>query len=454
MDYTTEMITAIAGQVVAVMKETLEPDGENQGIAVIETQMREILRQVGVTALGQYLSGLSKAEAPKITCPCGGELVYQREREASLVSVFGRVRYHRSYYAGCACRQGQAPLDQQLGLKPGGVSAGLSELLALGGVELAFEQAGRWVEKYLLFRVSENTIRSATEARGAQRQQQEQGWIQNSQDEAWLQARQRHLGAAPKRLYGSIDAAKARIEPRCPEQKAQRSEAFRDLKVGCWYELEAVPPSQQSRRQREKYDREQQVFRAKDLRYYCDLIEAKQFGQLVWATGCRVMADYATELIFVCDGAVWIWNLVSQYYPQAVQIVDWYHATEHLEKIASLAFAQADERQAWLAQTKEALWNGDVQAVIRACRQLTDRCPKVQAEIPYFVNNEQRMDYARFRAKGYAIGSGTIESACKQIVGQRLRKPGAQWTIDGAVQTAKARATWLSGEWNSLPLAF
>lgn len=183
-------------------------------------------------------------------------------------------------------------------------------------------------------------------------------------------------------------------------------------------------------------------------------MEAKQFGQLVWATGCRVMADTATELIFVCDGAVWIWNLVSQYYPQAVQIVDWYHATEHLEKIATLAFAQTDERQAWLAESKDALlWNGEVQAVIRACQQLTDRCPKVLAEIPYFVNNEPRMDYAHFRAAGYAIGSGTIESACKKIVAQRLRKPGAQWTTAGAVQTAKARATWLSGEWDSLPLA-
>lgn len=64
------------------------------------------------------------------------------------------------------------------------------------------------------------------------------------------------------------------------------------------------------------------------------------------------------------------------------------------------------------------------------------------------------MDYARFRSLGYAIGSGTIESACKQIVVQRLRKSGAQWITDGAVRTAKARAAWLSGEWDSLPLAF
>lgn len=453
MDYTTEMITAMAGQVVAVMKETLETGGAKQGISEIETQMREILRQVGAAALGQYLSGLSTPEAPKIACGCGGELVYQRERGASLISVFGRVRYRRSYYAGCTCGKGQAPLDQKLGLKPGGASAGLAELLALGGIELAFEQGRRWLEKYLLFRVSENTIRSATEARGAQRQAQEQVWKANSQDAAWLQARLQRTSPVPQRLYGSMDAAKTRIEPRCPEEKAQREEAFRDLKVGCWYELEAVPAAQRSRRQRDKYDREQQVFRAKNLRYYCDLEEAKQFGKLVWATGCRALADFAPELIFVCDGAVWIWNLVKQYYPQAVQIVDWYHATEHLETIAALAFSQAEERNAWLVEVKEALWNGQVQAVIRSCQALATRHPKVLPEIAYFINNEPRMAYARFRAAGYAIGSGTIESACKQIVVQRLRKSGAQWTTDGAVRTAKARAAWLSGEWDSLPFA-
>lgn len=435
------------------MKGSLPKEGEGAGIKEVETQIREILRQIGAVALGQYLSAQTGEVEPKIRCACGGKMMYQREREASLISVFGRVTYQRSYYAGCQCGKGQAPLDQRLGLKAGGISAGLAELLALGGIELAFEQGQRWLEKYLLFTVSENTICSATETRGAQRQAQEETWRKQSQNEQWLQARQHSHGTPPQRLYGSIDAAKTRIEPRCPEEKAQREEGYRDLKVGCWYELEAVPAAQRSRRQQEKYDREQQVFRAENLHYYCDLEEAKQFGQLVWATGCRILADFVPELVFVCDGAVWIWNLVKHYDPQVVQIVDWCHATEHLEKIAAIAFSQAEERKPWLADVKEALWNGQVQQVIRSCQNLAVGQPKVSPEIAYFINNEARMDYARFRAAGYAIGSGTIESACKQIVVQRLRKSGAQWTVDGAVRTAKARAAWPSGEWDSLPLA-
>lgn len=453
MDYTTEIIETMGQQVVELLKGTLTSEAEKSGIQGVEVQIREIVRQIGAAAIGQYLRAQSAAVEASIPCGCGGELQYQRQREAQIISVFGPVRYQRSYYAGCRCGKGQAPLDEKLGLQPGSVSAGLAELLALGGIEFAFEQGRRWLEKYLLFSVSENTVRRATEDRGALRAAQEEEWRKQSQAESWLQERQRQTDPVPQRVYGSIDAAKTRIEPRCPEEKAQREETFRDLKVGCWYELEAVPPAQRSQRQREKYDREQQVFRAKNLRYYCDLEEAKQFGQLVWATGCRVLADFAPELIFVCDGAVWIWNLVKQYYPQAIQIVDWYHATTHLEKIAVMAFSDLAERKVWLAKVKESLWQGQVQDLIQTCQELIPQHPNVEPEIAYFVNNETRMDYARFRAAGYAIGSGTIESACKQIVAQRLRKSGAQWTVKGAVLTAKARAAWLSGEWDSLPLA-
>jgi hypothetical protein len=451
MNYNTELINKMAQEMVEGIKQAIQVQMEgNLGIQGVETIMRDFLRQVGAEALGQYLSTQPSIPGPTIACGCGGELRYQRKRKASIVSVFGRVSYRRGYYAGCSCGQGQAPLDQTLGLTPGGMSAGLAELLALAGIELAFDQSRRWVKKYLGFSVSENTIRTATEERGEQQQDYEQDLQQDSQKEQWLQDRLRTITNPPERLYGSIDAAKVRIEPRDPEEKVVQEEDWRDLKVGCWYELERVPLTQRSLRQQQKYDREQAVYRANHLRYYCDIAEAKTFGKLVWASGCQAMADLARELVFVCDGAIWIWNLIALYYPQAVQIVDWYHALEHLEKIATLAFGSVTERQAWLASVTESLWNGQVQDVIRACQDLVGQCEKVQGELMYFVNNANRMDYARFRAAGYAIGSGTVESACKQIVTQRLKKPGAQWLVDGAVRTAKARAAWLSNEWDAL----
>jgi hypothetical protein len=455
MDYNTEVINNAAIQLAEMFKEhVVRQQQAGQGgipIAQIETQMREALRQIGLQALGHFLSTMQTTPAIEMACKCGGSLQYQRKREAMIISVFGKTSYTRAYYAGCTCRKGKAPLDEQFGLEPGAVTAGLAQLLALAGIEFSYDQSPKWLQAYLLFDVSENTVRSETERMGALQEQQEAALIQRSQDETHLQDRQRLPGQGVTRLYGSIDAAKVRIEPRPKQGQApQEHEDWRDMKVLCWFETESVPPAQRSARQRKQAERAQVALRAKNLRYFCDITEADDFGKLLWATGCSLNADLIPELIFLADGAVWIWNLITRYYPNAIQIVDWYHAEEHLELLASAAFPPGPDRTNWLEGVTQALWDGQVEEVIAACQALAAFCELARKAVHYFYTHAERMRYDRFRAAGYMIGSGTVESGCKQIVTQRLKLPGAQWTVSGAVQTAKARASWLSGHWQSL----
>lgn len=455
MDYNTEVINRAATQIAEMFKSKVmneQQEGrEPVTIVQIEMAMREALRQIGLQALGQFLSAMQTTPASEIPCACGGTLHYQRMREALIISVFGKTSYTRAYYAGCSCQKGKAPLDEQFGLEPGAVTAGLAQLLALAGIEFAYDQSRKWLQAYLLFDVSENTVRSETERMGALQEKQEEALIQHSQDESHLQERQRLPGQVVTRLYGSIDAAKVRIEPRPKRGQApEEHEDWRDMKVLCWFETERVPAAQRSARQRKKAEREQVALRAKNLRYFCHITEADNFGQLLWATGCRLKADLSPELIFLGDGAVWIWNLVAKYYPHAIQIVDWYHAEEHLEIVANAAFSQGLERTDWLDGVKQALWEGQVEQVIAACEALAACCELARKAAHYFYTNAERMRYDRFRAAGFMIGSGTVESGCKQIVSQRLKLPGAQWTVTGAVQTAKARAAWLSGHWQTL----
>jgi len=455
MNYNTETINSAAQQLAAMFQAAvIEQHNTDQGmstIAQIETGMREVLRQIGMQALGLFLSSMQATPTSEIACTCGGTMKYQRMRPATVISVFGKVRYERSYYAGCSCKQGKAPLDERFGLEPGAVTAGLAALLALAGIEFSFDESPKWLAAYLLFDVSENTVRSETEQMGALQAEQEQTLVKQSQDEAYLQARQRHPGRVPPRLYGSMDAAKVRIEPRPRKGKVPEThEDWRDMKVLCWYEVEPVPPAQRSSRQRKQVEREQVALRAKNMRYFCDITEADNFGKLVWATGCSVNADLSPELVFLGDGAVWIWKLVTQYYANAIQIVDWYHAEEHLEGVAMAAFTVLSKRTPWLEEVTLALWDGQVEDVIMACKALAQSCTQARQAATYFTNNIERMRYDRFRAAGYMIGSGTVESGCKQIVTQRLKLPGAQWTVAGAIQTAKARAAWLSGLWQTL----
>jgi len=452
MKYNIEKINLIAQKVAEVVKEAIEDEEKKQVlIGDVEMAMREGLREIGQQALRCFLENADGEVKAEIECACGGKLKYQRNRDATIWSVFGKMVYERAYYASCVCGKGCAPVDERYGIEPGKVTAGLAHLVALSGVDKAFDDSRKWLKEYLLFEISGNTVRAETEKMGELQRQADEDLVEEMHDEASLQKREQSLKPALQILYGSIDAAKVRIEPRGEEEKAaENRENWRDLKAGCWYEGEIVPKCQRSARQKNKVQREGTVLRAKNKQYFCDISSAEQFGKLLWSTGCIAGADYARVLVFVCDGAVWIWNLIAYYYPNAVQIVDWYHAEDRLKRIAEEAFSVQDERQAWLQKTTENLWEGRVELVIEACQQLGKKSNLAKQALNYYGNNIDRMRYAQFRSQDYLIGSGVIESACKQIVTQRLKLPGAQWNLDGAILTAKARAAWLSGSWQKL----
>jgi uncharacterized protein UPF0236 len=438
MEFSTEAIEKIAEIMVAEMQRIGSAEAR---IGEVETKMREFLRAVGAQAVGQYLEEKDEqVREAETVCRCGGTLKYLFKRRATILSVFGRVSYRRGYHTCEQCHSGQSPLDREMGIAAGQVTAGLAELLALAGVEVAFEEATRWLEHYLLFRVSDNTLRKETEQFGELQKAQEDAWKHNSQDANWLQQRQRELGKQPGRLYGSLDGVMA---PLIGE--------WRELKNIAWYRVAAVQ-SYQNRRHHARRVGEQNEFQAQEITYTCDFQTGEEFSDLFWASACQRKADLYEELVFVCDGAVWIWKLIERHFPHAVQIVDWYHASEYLPPIAEAAFSPGTPQyQTWLENARTLLWEGQIAHLIYACQQLSPQATTaVHKAVTYFTNNQKRMDYARFRQQGYFIGSGTVESAGKQISTLRLKRAGARWTERGALLTAKARAAWLSGSWRRL----
>jgi hypothetical protein len=318
------------------------------------------------------------------------------------------------------------------------------------GVEVSFEEASQLAERFLLFKVSDNTVRKQTEGYGMAAAQAEQEWMKQAEDEKQLQKRLQVMTQKPGRIYGSMDGAHVPVQ-----------DEWRELKTVCWYEVEQIHRSSPKKHHGERIG-EQSQLQARQIKYYCDIQEAERFGRLVWATGLQNDVDAYAEIVFVCDGATWIWRLIEKYFPQATQIVDWYHASQYLTPIAEARFgANTSQALEWLSQVRIELWQGRIQEVIRSCRAClrhSAACSAAKEAITYYTNNEKRMDYARFRQHGYLIGSGTIESACKQIAAARLKRSGARWTLPGVVATAKARAAWLSKSWDSLkpiyPLAF
>ncbi len=230
------------------------------------------------------------------------------------------------------------------------------------------ERARRKIKEFLLVEVSDNTIRKQTQRMGEKQAHREAQWMRESQDVAWLQRRERTLARVPERLYGSLDGAQVPI-----------GEEWRELKSLSWYRVAAVYGQQQPK--------------AQEISYHCEIAPAQEFGRLLWATGVKRLADKAQELIFVCDGAVWIWKLVSHYFPAAIQIVDWYHACEYLTPIADAVFSQDAERQKWLQKVKDWLWEGQIQQVIQACQRYLQHGLAIevaQRAVTYYTNNHSR----------------------------------------------------------------
>lgn len=441
MEFSTKVIEKMA-EIMAEEMGNLLP--APQDIREVETGMRELLQKVGAEGLKRYLEQAdeAKAQEKEMDCDCPGKRHYLFRREAVILSVFGRVSYKRRYYVCPECGSGACLLDQRLHLAAGEVTAGLAELLALAGIETAFAESSRFIERFLLFRVSDNTLRKETERFGELQKAREAEWKRQSQDEAWLQARLQKHGKRSGRLYGSLDG----VMTPCKGE-------WREMKNIAWYQVETIR-SYEKRRHHASLVGEQNNLQAREITYHCDIQSPDQFGDLFWATACQRHADLYQELVFVCDGAIWIWKLIERHFPHAVQIVDWYHASEYLPPIAEAAFGyDTPDYHAWLDHSRSLLWEGQIETLIHDCQilgSISIAQKAVNSAVSYFSNNQKRMDYARFRQQGYFIGSGTVESAGKQIAGLRLKRAGARWTETGAVATAKARAAWLSHQWDDL----
>ena len=405
----------------------------------IEQMTREVLHQIGNEVVKQTIMKQTQPyPEPSVVCECGGEANYIRQRTVKLHTLLGKVEVKRSYYLCPSCRRGVCPLDEKLGLRPNQLSAEVSRLAAMVGVQQPFAKGCELFETLTQVSLSDQSMAKATLAVGQKVIEEETIWQAQSEDEAFLLERKRSE-RHPLRLYGSIDATKVHI-------RDDETHRWRDLKVGAWYEARGRPPTSAD---------DQWRIKAENITYFADIAPAADFAPLLWSEGVKRNAQLAHELIFIADGATWIWNLVNEKYPQAIQILDWFHAAEHLMPMAEAVFPAPDERLAWVADMKQLMWEGHIEMLLDRIDDLRQHhsADVLRTTANYFEFHKERMRYAHFRQQGYQIGSGTIESAAKQIGLMRLKVAGAIWNEAHARKVAKARASFLSNRWQELPLA-
>lgn len=161
------------------------------------------------------------------------------------------------------------------------------------------------------------------------------------------------------------------------------------------------------------------------------------------------------RLIFITDGALWIKNWITDAYPGATQILDWFHACEHLCEFGREYFNDEDEKIKWLEEQKALLYESKTTEVINKIISLNTTKESVENSknklLQYYQTNKDRMDYKKYRAIGAGlIGSGAIESAHRTVIQKRMKLSGQRWTKKGAQNMLNLRCVKLSGKWDKV----
>jgi hypothetical protein len=403
------------------------------GAGAVDLELAEGLVRDGMLAIGARLlaagvaaRGTGKAGARR-ACGCGGEAVCEGYRLKGVQTVVGWITVRRAYYACPACGHGHCPLDTALGLHRDSLSPGTRRLVCRFGALLPFAEAAHSLWESARLPLSASTVRAVTEAAGARREQDLAATI----SAAWTHGLPLATGTPADRLYVALDGVRI----------LGTDGAGREIKVG------VVQPV------RHTTDGE----RRERATYVAGLEPAAAFGQRLALEAHRRGLEQAGRIAVLGDGAAWIWQLAAEHFPDAVQIVDWFHASERVWALGRALWGpETDETATWVAAQLGRLAQG--QAATLAAEWETLPCRGEAAvvrdeQVTYFTNQAPRMAYDRYRAAGWDIGSGMVESACKSLIGAREKGPGMRWSEAGAQTVAAVRVLLFNDHWTTYNLA-
>jgi len=420
------------------------PGGEEVRFGAREGALQVAWRQAGAVALERVLAEVGTGFVGETRpCPCGAAQETDHYAEATWQTVLGPVRVRRAAYRCPTCHTAEIPLDARIGLSGERLSPGLRALLSLFCAAVPFAEAGQLLHKAVGVRLSAKRAQLVSEAVGVRLEQ-----IHGDQDGP-------PLGRLPApvvrpRLSVGLDGVLSCTRETDEQGRLQ----WREAKVGVFYTpLPQGAPGTGRRSRLTALPIPVDVADPESHSYVVHMGDWRRFAAKVWREGIRRGSAGVQELVVLSDGAEWITSLRAEIFDgldaRVTHILDLRHAQEHLWAVARACLGPAAE--AWSAAPLADLSHGRVDALLTALRALepptTEAATLVETTCAYYDTRRALLDYPRFRAQGYQIGSGVAESACKRVVGQRQKGAGMHWLPSGAQAIGTLRATALSNRW-------
>jgi hypothetical protein len=401
---------------------------------------RAALHRAGAAALSQLLQFSEPAAGQRtIPCPCGSQAQYRELRSRRILTTLGEVELTRPWYLCSGCHNGQFPIDRKLDVENQDCSPGVRRMDATVGQQGPFDRGREQLKVLAGLEVTAKSVERTAEAIGADIAAREQREI--------CKAVQLDLpvivGEPIPILYVQMDGTGVpvvKIETEGRKGKTDGQPAHtREVKLGCVFTQTG-------------WDEEGHAIRDPDSTTYTGAIEtAEAFGRRIYLEAWNRGWSRAQKKVVMGDGAEWIWNLADQHFPGAVQIVDLYHARQHLWDLARKLYPNDPAgQQAWMKfHQKRLLDEGKIEKLVLSLRFTksanTEVLEKARTEADYFERNAKRMRYPKFRRQHLFVGSGVIEAGCKTVIGSRLKQSGMFWTVRGANSIIALRCCHLNG---------
>jgi hypothetical protein len=404
---------------------------------------RAALHQAGAAALSQLLQFPEPAaDLRTIPCPCGHQAHYRELRSRRIVTALGEVELTRPWYLCSCCHNGQFPVDRQLDVENRDCSPGVRRMDAIVGQQAPFDRGREQMKVLAGLEVTAKSVERAAEAIGADIAAREQLEIRKA-----VQLDLPVIVGEPiSILYVQMDGTGVPVVKKETEGRKGKTDGqpahTRGVKLGCVFTQTG-------------WDEEGYAVRDSDSTTYTGAIEtAEEFGRRIYLEAWNRGWSRAQKKVVMGDGAEWIWNLADQHFPGAVQIVDLYHARQHLWELARKLYPNDGVGQkAWIkAHQKRLLDKGKIEKLVVAIRSIhstnSEVADKIRTEADYFETNAERMRYPKFRRQHLFVGSGVIEAGCKTVIGSRLKQSGMFWTVRGANAILALRCCHLNGRFD------
>jgi uncharacterized protein UPF0236 len=401
----------------------------------VETAARRRALSVAARAVEQRLNAdRSDHVGARLPCACGTAARYAGRRDKTFTTTLGEMTLARAYYHCQDCAAGFCPRDRALSVEDTSLSPAVTRMVGLAAAMVSFEESDELMSELAGVPVGTKQVERTAEALGREIARDERTVVEPEPPSTPTMYLGMDGTGVPMRASERVGR-----EGKQPDGGA----TTREVKLVTVWTAEGR-------------DDEGTPVRDEGSISYSAAIESaatrdvdetpSEFAQRVDREARRRGFDRTERRVALGDGALWIWNLVDEHFPDAIQIVDLFHAKGHLWDVARAIYGPGSALgEQWAKQRRDELDEGKIDAVLAALRVHAGANDEARKCLGYVTSNRHRMRYPEFRAQGLCTSTGVVEAGCKTAIGTRCKRSGMHWTVAGADAIIALRCCKLSG---------